>query len=195
MELKSIFNSPNHVVPPSEVRNEWANFLEVAMEPAGWQAIWQIGRSLCDTLNLRYPTEVMGTVEQVFLKEQTAMFLIEAVQDDIELPEKFEVPLDELWPLKSQENQALCIEMTAKALDQYRFFYNHLWMPWDQDSEDGVDWASKHLESRMKLHLALITNKMNPALVSYVRHLLTEARYIQSKKEELEAELEDDEHE
>lgn len=32
-----------------------------------------------------------------------------------------------------------------------RFFYNHLWCPWDVDDTEGGDWPTKYLEPRLNL--------------------------------------------
>lgn len=194
-EMKSILCNDKKT-PASAIKKVWSLYLEVAMEPVGWQAIWQVSRSFCDKLNIRFPCKVMGTIEQVFFLEHSANFIVEAVQENnIELPEKLEVPLVDLWPLKTQENTALVVEMTARALDQLRFFYNHIWMFYDANTDDDIDWPAKNLESRLKFYCHLVSQKMNPALVSYVRHLLTEAQYMQALKEKLEAELGDKENE
>lgn len=181
-------------VGASAVRTEWANYVEIAIEPTGWQALWRVPRVLCEDLAIPFPTVIMGTVEQVLFDELKATFLVEAVQDDdVHLPERQTVSLEELWPLKDQENDALNVDRTAECVDRLRFFYQHIWMPWDNDSDDDVDWAGKHLESRVKFYYDLKNKAMSKRLSSHVLALLAEANYIQKKRELLEMEIDEQE--
>lgn len=162
----------------------------------GWQALWRISRVICENLNLKYPTIVYGTVEQVFFNEMKAIFIVHAIQedDDIKVPLNNEVPLEDLWPTIGQENSAINIDITADAIDALRFFFRNVWMPWDDDNDDDIDWAAKHLESRIRFFYDLKTN-MNRGLAAHVRLLLSEAKYIKERREFLELGLSDDEEE
>ncbi|XP_055546279.1 protein nessun dorma isoform X2 [Wyeomyia smithii] len=194
-EAQDILGARDIPVSASGVRNEWANYMEVALEPTGWQALWRIPRVVCEELSVKFPTVVMGTVEQVLFDELKAIFSINAVQDDdVHLPDKQIVSLEELWPLKEQENDCLNIDRTADCVDQLRFFYQHIWMPWDNDDDsDGSDWAEKHLESRIKFYYDLKNKTMSKRLSSHILALLAEANYIQKKRELLEKEIEQEE--
>ncbi|XP_055600450.1 protein nessun dorma isoform X2 [Uranotaenia lowii] len=187
--------SARDIIPANEVRTEWANYVEIMAEPTGWQAVWRIPRVVCEQLSIRFPIMVMGTVEQVLFDELKAVFCVEGVQDDdVHLPEKHAVALDELWPMKDQENEALNMDRTAECIDRLRFFYHHIWMPWDYDNDDQrSDWADKHLESRIKFYYDIKNRTMSKRLSSHVLALLAEANYIQKKKEVLEMEIEDEE--
>ncbi|XP_058814910.1 protein nessun dorma isoform X2 [Topomyia yanbarensis] len=191
-EAHDILSARGIPIVASAVRNEWANYIEIAIEPTGWQSLWRIPRVVCEELSVKYPTVVMGTVEQVLFDELKAIFLIEAVQDDVHLPDKQIVSLEELWPLKEQENNALNVDRTANCLDQLRFFYQHIWMPWDNDDDDERnDWAEKHLEGRIKFYYDLKNKSMSKRLSSHIMALLAEANYIQKKREMLDAEEEE----
>lgn len=192
-EIERVLSASEGKILASEVRKEWQNFMEVALEPTGWQAIWKLSRCHCENLNVRYPLEVLGSVDQVDFQELSCSFTIEAVQDDtVELPAKYDVPLIELWPLKEQENVALNIEMTADAIDQLRFFFNHIWMPWDE-TDEAEDWAAKNLMSRVSFYYDLISKNMHPCLASYVRHLVSELQHIAKMKELIELEMDENE--
>lgn len=83
--------------------------------------MWQIPRVICEEFKINYPTVVYGIVEMVMFKELRAIFRVIAVQDDdIHLPDEHDVALEDLWPTKQQENNALNIEMTAKCIDMLR---------------------------------------------------------------------------
>lgn len=194
-EIERVLKSPDRKISASDVKKEWQNFMEVAIEPAGWQAVWKISRCLCEVLGARYPLEVLGTADQVNFQDLSCTFTIEAVQDEsVELPEKYEVPLIELWLTKAQENEALNVEMTAEAIDTLRYFYNHIWMPWDEtDADETKDWATSFLTQRVNFHYDLTSKKMHPSLISYARHLLSEIRYAAKHKVLIESDMTEEE--
>lgn len=163
---------------------------------AGWQAMWKIPRVICEDLKLRYPTIVFGYVDQVIFDELKAVFVVTAVQDqDVHLPESNEVSLIELWPTLQQENSALNVDTTAECIDRLRFFYTHVWMPWDKDFDDDRDWVQMHLHARIQLACDLSKNRLPRPLALHIRTLLMEARYIQQRLEYLELDLSDAENE
>lgn len=82
--------------------------------------------------------------------------------------------------------------MNIENLFPIRFFYRNVWMPWDIDTDDDVDWCKKHLESRIRFCFDLKRN-MNRTMADHIRKLMAEARYIQNKREIMELEMSDDE--
>jgi len=110
-------------------------------------------------------------------KELKAVFEVIAVQDDdIHLPERHEVALEDLWPTLNQENSELYVERTADCIDRLRFFFTNVWMPWDNDADDDVNWVEKNLESRIRFCYDLRKGQMKRSVLSHVRTLLNEAR-------------------
>ncbi|XP_017019313.1 protein nessun dorma [Drosophila kikkawai] len=195
-EAEAVLSWEGAVIPASQVRSEWKSYVELKIEPAGWQAIWKIPRVICEDLKLRYPTIVYGYVEQVIFDELKAVFVVTAVQDnDVHLPENNEVSLVELWPTVQQENSALNVDTTAECIDRLRFFYSHVWMPWDKDYDDDRDWVQMHLQARIQLACDLSKNKLSRPLALHMRTLLAEAKYIQQRLEYLELDLSDAEPE
>lgn len=90
----------------------------------GWQAIWKINRATCEQYKIKYPTIVMGTVNNIYFQDLMADFSINMVQDDdVHLPEIHEVPLEDLWPTLDQENAELNIERTADCIDELRLVF------------------------------------------------------------------------
>uniref|UniRef100_A0A182NTS0 Transcription initiation factor TFIID subunit 13 n=1 Tax=Anopheles dirus TaxID=7168 RepID=A0A182NTS0_9DIPT len=197
LETTNVLNGAGANIPASAIRSEWINFVEVAVEPTGWQALWKASRPVCEQLAVKYPLVVLGTVDQVLFDEMKATFTVEAIlDDDVQLPEeRITVDLEELWPLREQNNPALNVDITADCIDKLRFFYQHLWMPWDIDCEDEHGWLEKHLESRIRLCHDLKNKTMSRQLSSHALALLAEARYIQRKRELIEQELSDEEPE
>uniref|UniRef100_A0A182SXK5 Right handed beta helix domain-containing protein n=1 Tax=Anopheles maculatus TaxID=74869 RepID=A0A182SXK5_9DIPT len=198
LETTNVLNGAGTNIPASAIRSEWINFVEVAVEPTGWQALWKASRPVCEQLAVKYPLVVLGTVDQVLFDELKAIFSIEAIQDDdVQLPEEqITVDLEELWPLREQNNPALNVNITADCIDKLRFFYQHLWMPWDNDAEDEHhSWIDKHLESRIRFAHDLKNKTMSRQLSSHALALLAEARYIQRKRDFIEHELSEEEQE
>ncbi|KMY91132.1 protein nessun dorma [Drosophila simulans] len=191
-EAEAVLSWEGAVMPASQVRSEWKSYVELKIEPAGWQAIWKIPRVICEDLKLRYPTIVYGYVEQVIFDELKAVFVVTAVQDnDVHLPESNEVSLVELWPTVQQENSALNVDTTAECIDRLRFFYAHVWMPWDKDYDDDRDWVQQHLQARIQLVCDLSKNRLPRPLALHMRTLLAEAKYIQQRLDFLELDLSD----
>uniref|UniRef100_A0A182RC82 Beta_helix domain-containing protein n=1 Tax=Anopheles funestus TaxID=62324 RepID=A0A182RC82_ANOFN len=195
LETTNVLNGGGTNIPASAIRSEWTHFVEVAVEPTGWQALWKASRPVCEQLSMKYPLVVLGTVDQVLFDELKASFIIEAIQDDdVHFPEEqITVDLEELWPLREQNNPALNVNITADCIDKLRFFYQHLWMPWDNDGEDEHSWIDKHLESRIRFCHDLKNKTMSRQLSSHALALLAEARYIQRKRDFIELQLSEEE--
>lgn len=180
-EFKIIFSDSDG---SDSIRDQWKDFLETSIEPAGYSAIWKISRSSCENLNIKYPCEVYGVVADTHFDELLVVFNVESVQDDnIHLPETCQVPLEDLYPTIEQENSALNVDLTADCLDRFRFFFNYICLPWDYNDTDFV---SKHLLPRLKLIFDLKTKQLSKGLSSHIRAMIAEAKYIQSKRENLE---------
>lgn len=65
-------------------------------------------------------------------------------------------------------------------------------MPWDEDDDDEIDWRKKHLDSRIQFCFDLKRN-MSRSMADHIRKLMAEARYIRTKREIMEMEMNDDE--
>lgn len=176
-EYVDILGARDHL-PASGIQNEWYYYIENVLEPAGWQAIWKVSRQKCEEFKIQFPTLVVVMVRNVIFEELQAVVDIVAVQDDISLPEQHEVPLTCLYPTKKQENQILDFHGTADCLDQLRFFYNHLWRPWDCDDENQ-DWLFTHLEARLQLYYDMQSGVVLHETGQRIRLLLQEAREIE----------------
>lgn len=191
-EYKDVFDG-FEILPASGLKKEWGFYLELTMDPNGWQAIWKISRTTCDILKLPFPTIVLVFVLDVDFSNLQALVRVIAVQDESHIiPEKHHVPLIQLWPTKAQdETVALNLSSTANVIDMLRFFYIHLFMPWDIDDDETSDWKSKHLESRLRLYYDMKNGMIPKATSLRLNSLLTEARRIQNKKEQIELQLEE----
>lgn len=184
----------HEVLAATQVKKEWSMYLELAIDPLGWQAIWKIPRIICEKFKISYPTIVLAYVDSIDFEQLTATVKILAVQDDIQLPEIHTANLTQLWPTKHQDD-TVCLDMqaTANALDMLRFFYNHLWRPWDVEEDDDSDWITKHLEVRLHLYYDMKLGLIPPNISEQFRSMLIEARTIQAKLDRLEEEMSDTE--
>lgn len=189
-EYLDILSGQNNVQPVSNLKKEWAFFLELCVDVSGWQAIWKIPRLTCELYKLPFPTIVLVYVEDIYFENLEALVKILAVQDDISLPDNHVVSLIQLWPTKAQDKSVvLNLQSTANALDMLRFFYHSLIMPWDYDDDDTSDWVSKHLESRLRLFYDLKNGVIPRTISEHIRSLLVEAKRLQAKREQLELEI------
>lgn len=67
-------------------------------------------------------------------------------------------------------------------------------MPWDNDNDDNdSDWSDKYLESRLRFFYDLQKGIISRSLGHHIRMLLTEARYIQQRRDYLEHGIDDNE--
>lgn len=193
VEFTDILSSRGDVVPASQIKSEWSFHVELVIEPAGWRALWKIPRLTCQDFEIHYPTIVVAEVQQVDFGELSALVKVVAVQDEIHLPEKCDVPLIELYPMHEQENQVLDVLTTSVCVDQLRFFYKYLWMPWDVDDDDNADWVERHLETRIRLFFDMKRGVVDKDTCDVIRTLEREGREIQAKIARLEADISDDE--
>lgn len=181
------------VLPVNLIKKEWTFYLELTLDPSGWQAAWKIPRLMCEVLNIPFPSVALVLVLNVEYRDLSALVRVLAVQDDISIPEKHSVPLSQLWPTKEQDKSvALNMQSTANALDMLRFFYTHVYMPWDNEDDDSVDWKSKHLESRLRLYYDMKNGIIPRATAEFIHSLLTEARRLNNKREHIESQISDD---
>ncbi|XP_015182736.1 PREDICTED: SHC SH2 domain-binding protein 1 [Polistes dominula] len=192
IEFSEILSSRGETVSASQVKLEWLNYVELVIEPTGWQALWKIPRLTCQEFKIHYPTIVVVQTEQVDFNDLSALVKIIAVQDEIHLPAKYDVPLIELYPTKSQPNNTLDMIGTSCCIDQLRFFYNYLWMPWDIDDDENSDWVTLHLESRIRLFFDMKRGCVNKDTCDVIRTLTREGREIQHRISKLEEAMSDE---
>ncbi|KAK2576716.1 hypothetical protein KPH14_005372 [Odynerus spinipes] len=193
VEFSEILSSRHDIVSSSQIKSEWSYYVELVIEPTGWQALWKIPRMTCQDFKIHYPTIVVVEVEQVDVNDLCALVKITAVQDEIHLPEKYDVPLIELYPTQKQENTALDMVGTASCIDQLRFFFNYLWMPWDTDDDENADWVTLHLESRIRLFFDMKRGVVSKETCDVIRTLIREGREVQEKISRLEDSMSDEE--
>lgn len=177
-EYRDIF-AGNGVFSLPRIRKEFSMYLEMQVEPKGWEAIWKVPKFTCEYFQLDFPTILLVFVEHIDWSNLIATVKIVAVLDDIHLPEIHQVPVIQLWPLKKQDNPNI-IEI-CNALDVVRFFHMNLYMPWDEAEDDTIDWVEHHLESRLQIFYDLKSGVFPHNMAKHVRSLLTTAQHLQEE--------------
>ncbi|CAH1105684.1 unnamed protein product [Psylliodes chrysocephalus] len=178
------------VLPTSQLQKQWGLFLEFSVDKRGWQAIWKLPRTTCESLNIIFPSLALVIVLTVKTLELKAYIRILAFQNDVNIPEKMWVPLVQIWPTEDQDKSIdLNLMETANSLDMLRFFYLYVFMPWDRDEDDNQDWKDKHLESRLRFYYDLKNGNIPRGVAEHIHNLLTEARRLHNKREFLEGQI------
>ncbi|XP_012233271.1 protein nessun dorma [Linepithema humile] len=179
-------------IPAKNIQAEWSNDVELVIESSGWQALWKISRYTCEEQNISYPAIVLVEVLKMKYHTLHAEVKIKAVTENINLPEKYEVPLIELYPTINQKDHTLDIEGTAHCVDRLRFFYNHLWMPWDENEDENIDWVERHLDQRIRLFFNMTHAVIDKETCNIIKSLINEGKEIKFKLPTIQKELFDE---
>ncbi|XP_047114923.1 protein nessun dorma-like isoform X3 [Schistocerca piceifrons] len=187
--INILCNDPGPV-SSSQIEHEWHYYIEAVLEPTGWQAVWKLSLRECDDLHVPFPMAAFVVVENVEFDSFSATVNVLKMPANINIPEKLSTSLLQLYPTLSQVNDILYVEQTAKCLDQLRFFYNHLWFPWDTE-DNSQNWIDAHLNERLNLYYDMKSGKIPCEMVENIMSLLSEARVIQNKISDLEENIDD----
>lgn len=181
--------SNDKVTSADSIRKAWSFYLELTIDLNGWQAVWKVPRLTCQELKIPFPSLILVYVDSVDFDELSAHIKVIGVQDDIEIHEHHFVPLMQLWPTKEQDKSVvLDLATTANVTDMYRFFYMHVFLPWDHDDDD-TNWLSNNLSSRLRLYYDMKNGVIPRKTAEHIKTLLTEARRIQNHRENLQYEI------
>ncbi|XP_028036607.1 protein nessun dorma [Bombyx mandarina] len=145
-ELLKVFNTAR-----GTAREQWSIQAELLVEPVGWDALWKLSKEFCKKFEVRYPCIAYVTVTSVDFENLSSSVDVLSVQHEaVTLPESVvDVPLVELWPTTKQREQCVNAATTAEFIDLLRFYYNDIWMPWD-DQDDKI-LLPNTVEDRMQL--------------------------------------------
>ncbi|XP_064467014.1 SHC SH2 domain-binding protein 1 homolog A-like isoform X2 [Ornithodoros turicata] len=97
------------------------------------------------------------------------------------------VPLVELYPL-FEDGPHNDYKTTAVAIEYARFFYNHVWRPWD-DPEDDDEVFSTKLSSRIKLFMDIKHSLVPSEVEARANMVLREGWEIRERLDELQADM------
>ena len=105
-----------------DVRRAWSSYLELVVEPAGWRAVLVPSPATAATLAVDPGRRGAVLVEVVDVMCDSLEAEVELLHEDLENM-LVSVPVDELYPVKIQDHDALNMTPTVVALDLIRFFY------------------------------------------------------------------------
>ncbi|XP_047218488.1 SHC SH2 domain-binding protein 1 isoform X1 [Girardinichthys multiradiatus] len=158
---------------PSEVKAFTADYLEKALEPCDWLALWSTDvfdvvvevqdLDLNDlkacvklVLPLQWETRSCEITEEAFNS------LLEATQHKVLLIE-----------LQVVYNESGYLDQTALTLEHLRFFYKHIWRQWDEeDEDDDFDYFVRCVEPRLRLYYDILEDRVPAGLVAEYQSLL-----------------------
>uniref|UniRef100_A0A8C5PN27 SHC binding and spindle associated 1 n=1 Tax=Leptobrachium leishanense TaxID=445787 RepID=A0A8C5PN27_9ANUR len=163
---------------PSEVKDFIAEYVEKAIEPQGWKAVWHtdIFDVLVEVTDVRHSElKVVAVPCEPFLCESRVSDLTrEGITDLLEVKEQ-KVPLQELFVVYDDSGE---FDQTALVVEHVRFFYQHVWRPWDEEEEDHMDYFVRCCEPRLRLHYDILEDRIPSGLVSEHRKILSESEEV-----------------
>lgn len=194
MEFTDILSNSERKIPASQIETEWVYDIEIVIEPVGWLALWNVPFSVCAQYQVHYPLVLLTEVLSIDYSALSASVKItwNRMDEYKTFPEQCKVKLIELYPTIEQINTTLDIVGTAHCVDKLRFFYSYLWMPWDNEEDDNINWVSEHLESRIKFAYDIRTGAIDKQTCDLIRSLVKEGRQIWEKISKLENLITDD---
>ncbi|KAM8946003.1 SHC SH2 domain-binding protein 1 [Pelodytes ibericus] len=163
---------------PSEVKEFIAEYVENAIEPLGWKAVWHT--DIFDVLVLVTDVEYSDLKAAVVLCEpflcesRVGDITREGIEDLLEVKDQ-KVPLQELHVVFDDSGE---FDQTAMVVEHVRFFYQHIWRPWDEEEEDYVDYFVRSVEPRLRLHYDILEDRVPLGLVSEYRKLLSDCEEV-----------------
>jgi len=191
--LSAILQSKSGPLPAVEVRSTWSSYLEMIVEPAGWEAVLLPSPLTAKALGCQEGKKGAVLVQVVNMYEENMEVEVELLQ----VPENWTedslesrgslltVSVDELFPVREQKNSCFNLVPTSVALDLLRFFYKNLWMPWDDDS-DCPDWPKTHLATRIQLAFDFVNGSGDQETASKLDELAAQAELNRTALEEME---------
>ncbi|KAM4720793.1 SHC SH2 domain-binding protein 1 [Rhinophrynus dorsalis] len=163
---------------PSEVREFIAEYLEKALEPSGWKAVWRtdVFDVLIEVSDVDYSSlkAVVQLCEPFLFESRVTSITHEGISDLLEVKEQ-RVPLQELYVAFDESG---IYDQTALVIEHVRFFYQHIWRPWDEEEEDHFDYFVRCVEPRLRLHYDILEDRVPSGLVVECRKLLSQCEEV-----------------
>ncbi|VVC97824.1 unnamed protein product [Leptidea sinapis] len=164
----------------SEIRNELFRVLgsgqttakdqfimhaETVIEPVGWDAMWKLSKEFCNQF-------VFVSVTSVNFEELTANVEVQSHTKKAIPKYVSDVSLTDLSPTVLQREDTVNAEATAEFIHLLRFFYKHLWMPWDDQEKVFLP---NTLEDRLRLWNELNTQVIPNCVARQIRSIRSSA--------------------
>ncbi|KAG9474871.1 hypothetical protein GDO78_003371 [Eleutherodactylus coqui] len=166
---------------PPEVREFIAEYLERALEPSGWKAVWRtdIFEVLVEVSGLSCSNlkAVVRLCEPFLCECRVDCVNEQSIRDILEAKEQ-KVPLQELYVVFDDSGE---YDQTAMSIEHVRFFYQNIWRSWDEEEEDHIDYFTRCVEPRLRLHYDILEERLPSELVWEYRAILTRCDQVYSK--------------
>ncbi|XP_069595375.1 SHC SH2 domain-binding protein 1 isoform X1 [Ranitomeya imitator] len=166
---------------PSEVTEFIAEYLERALEPSGWKALWrtdifevlvEVTEVSCSSLKA-----AVRPCEPFLCECRVDCVNEQSIRDLLEVKEH-KVPLQELHVVYEDSGE---YEQTAMSIEHVRFFYQNIWRSWDEEEEDYFDYFTRCAEPRLRLHYDILEERIPSELVSEYHSILTRCEQVYSQ--------------
>lgn len=158
----------------SEVKEFTVSFLEQALEPSGWWAVWHtnVFEVLVEVTNVDFSAlkAVVRLAEPSIYESKLSTFTLENVKELLDLKE-FQLPLQELWVVADDSHEC---HQTALAIEHVRFFYKNIWRSWDEEEEDEYDYFVRCVEPRLRLYYDILEDRVPSGLIVDYHNLLSQ---------------------
>jgi len=192
-QLSAVLLCGSGPLPAGEVRGAWSAYLDTVVEPTGWEALLLPSSSTAALLGCQEGRPGGVCVQVCAISPESMEAEVDLLAAPVDSPPDFlatkgsllTVSLDELYPLRDQVSACCDLTATAVALDLLRFFYQNLWMPWDDDS-DSTDWPRAHLSTRTQLAFDFVNGTGDQETASRLDELAVQAEMNRTQLEELE---------
>ncbi|XP_071973305.1 SHC SH2 domain-binding protein 1 isoform X1 [Engystomops pustulosus] len=166
---------------PSEVMEFIAEYLERALEPSGWKAVWRtdIFEVLVEVTDVSCSSlkAVVQPCEPFLCECRVDCVNEQSIRDLLEVKEQ-KVPLQELYVVFEDSGE---YDQTAMAIEHVRFFYQNIWRSWDEEEEDYFDYFTRCAEPRLRLHYDVLEERIPSELVSEYHVILTRCEQVYSQ--------------
>lgn len=158
---------------PSEVKAFISDYLEKALEPCDWLAIWStdvfdvvVEVQDLDLNDLKACVKLFQPLQcetrSCEITQESFTSLLEATQH--------KVPLLELQVVYNESGD---FDQTALTLEHLRFFYKHIWRQWDEeDEDDDFDYFVRCVEPRLRLYYDILEDRVPAGLVTEYQSVL-----------------------
>ncbi|XP_018408356.1 PREDICTED: SHC SH2 domain-binding protein 1 [Nanorana parkeri] len=166
---------------PSEVMEFISEYLEKALEPSGWRAVWRtdIFEVLVEVTDVSCSNlkAVVKPCEPFTCEYRMECVTEQSIRDLLEVKEQ-RVPLQELYVVFDDSGE---YDQTAMSIEHVRFFFQHIWRPWDEEEEDYFDYFTRCAEPRLRLFYDILEERIPSELVSEYNAILAHCTQVYSQ--------------
>ncbi|XP_063802097.1 SHC SH2 domain-binding protein 1 [Pseudophryne corroboree] len=166
---------------PSEVTEFISEYLEEALVPSGWKAVWRtdIFEVLLEVTDVSCSSlkAVVQACEPFVCECRMDCVTEQSIRELLEVKEH-KVPLQELYVVFDYSGE---LDQTAMVIEHVRFFYQHIWRSWDEEEEDHIDYFTRCAEPRLRLHYDILEERIPSELVSEYHAILSRCEEVYSQ--------------